>query len=187
MSITRTLDATCAANVTFCNEYLQSLASNFTAPENCRTDYEAGHPGVVGAYNAMTAYAPIYNVGCLHDPETSAYCYANAVTNLTNPSTAYIYYLPLNKTLPGTTVPSCDYCLQQTMALYHAATADRRQLIANTYEAAASQVNTICGPEFVTDSLASEVVPSAAPGRRPQSSTWMPVTVSLLAVVLWLV
>ncbi|KAK4039954.1 hypothetical protein C8A01DRAFT_36006 [Parachaetomium inaequale] len=162
VSITRTLDATCAANATFCSTYLAELAQNLTATENCGTDYQLGLSSVVDAYRAMLAYAPVYSAGCLRDPDTKAYCYANAVTNLTNPSTTYFYFLPLNKSLPATTVPACGYCLQQTMTLYQAATADRRQLIANTYVSAAKQANVICGPGFVNETLAAEVIPSGA-------------------------
>ncbi|KAL2201008.1 hypothetical protein P885DRAFT_65309 [Corynascus similis CBS 632.67] len=162
VGITRTLDATCAANATLCTSYLNQLAQNLTAPENCGTDFELGQSTVVDIYNAMIAYAPIYSTGCLRDPDTGAYCYATAVTNLTNPSAIYIYFLPLNKTLPGTTVPTCGYCLQQTMALYQAATADRRQMVVNTYVSAAKQVNTICGPDFVNETLAAEAIPSSA-------------------------
>ncbi|KAL2164178.1 hypothetical protein VTH06DRAFT_3392 [Thermothelomyces fergusii] len=185
VGITRTLDATCAANAIFCTSYLNQLAENLTRPENCGTDYEQGQSTVVDIYNAMTAYGPVYSAGCLRDPDTGAYCYANAVTNLTNPSSTYIYFLPLNKSLPGTTVPSCDYCLQRTMALYQAATADRRQMIANTYVSAAKQVNTICGPGFVNESLAAEVIPSGA-ARLPAVSVLMTSALPLLAAFAWL-
>ncbi|KAK4151256.1 hypothetical protein C8A00DRAFT_17322 [Chaetomidium leptoderma] len=186
VSITRTLDATCAANATSCNQYMAQLAKNLTATENCGVDYKNGHSAVVDAYGAMRAYAPIYSAGCLRDPDTGAYCYANAITNLTNPSTTYFYFLPLNKTLPGMTVPACSYCLQQTMALYQAATADRRQMISNTYARAAVQVNAICGPGFANESLAAEVIPSSAvPGRLTRSSAWLATALPLLAAVLW--
>ncbi|KAL2181358.1 uncharacterized protein P884DRAFT_190925 [Thermothelomyces heterothallicus CBS 202.75] len=183
VGITRTLDATCAANATFCTGYLNQLAQNLTQPENCGTDYERGQSTVADIYNAMMAYGPVYSAGCLRDPDTGAYCYANAVTNLTNPSSTYIYFLPLNKSLPGTTVPSCGYCLQRTMALYQAATADRRQMIANTYVSAAQQVNTICGPNFVNETLAAEVIPSGA-AKVPAASLLMTSTLPLLLATL---
>lgn len=167
---------------------MTQLARNLTASENCGTDFQLGTTVVVDAYRAMLAYAPIYSAGCLKDPDTGAYCYANAVTNLTNPSTTYFYFLPLNKTLPGATVPACNSCLQQTMALYQAATADRRQMIANTYVSAAKQVNTICGPDFANETLAAAVVPSsAAPNLLARSSTVLMTALPLLAAVLWLV
>jgi hypothetical protein len=179
VSITRTLDATCAANATFCSTYLAELAQNLTAPENCGTDYQLGLTSVVDTYRAMLAYAPVYSAGCVRDPDTNAYCYANAVTNLTNPSTTYFYFLPLNKSLPATTVPACGYCLQQTMNLYQAATADRRQLIANTYVSAAKQANVICGPGFVNETLAAEVIPSRA-ALAVRVSAWLVMALPLL-------
>jgi hypothetical protein len=185
VGITRTLDATCAANVTFCTSYLKQLAQNLTAPENCGVDYNRGLSTIVDAYNGMVAYAPIYSAGCLRDPETGAYCYANAVTNRTNPSSTYIYFLPLNSTLPGATVPACGYCLERTMAIYQAATADRTQLIANTYVTAAEQVNVICGPDFANETLA-EVPTSSAPTMSP-SATWFGAALPLLlGAVVWL-
>jgi len=185
VGITRTLDATCAANATFCSGYLAQLAQNLTAQENCGIDYAQGQSTAVDIYNEMIAYAPVYSAGCLRDPGTGAYCYANAVTNLTNPSAAYFYFLPLNKTLPGATVPSCGYCLQETMALYQTATADRRRLIVNTYVSAAKQVNTICGPGFVNETLAAQVIPSGAV--MAKSVTWLASALPLLGAVVWLV
>ncbi|KAL2016744.1 hypothetical protein VTK56DRAFT_3133 [Thermocarpiscus australiensis] len=189
VSITRTLDATCAADAISCNDYMQELAGNLVRDENCGLDFRRGDPAVVDAYVAMRAYAPVYSAGCLKDPDTGAYCYARAVTNATNPSATYFYFLPLNQTLPGSTVPACDDCLRQTMALYQAATADRRQMIAATYVAAARQVNTICGPGFVNESLAAEVISSGGrPGRGLllQSLMWA-TALPLLAAVLFLV
>lgn len=133
------------------------------SPDNCGDDYSLGNSVVVKTYLAMLAYSPVYTATCLKDPETSMYCFANAVTNLTNPSNPYFYYLPLNMSLPGSSVPSCNDCLQRTMSVFHAATADRTQQIANTYRSAAEQVNTICGPSFVNETLADEVVSDAGP------------------------
>ncbi|KAK4146321.1 uncharacterized protein C8A04DRAFT_9897 [Dichotomopilus funicola] len=192
VGITRTLDATCAADVTFCTSYLRQLASNLTLPENCGADYALGNPVVTDTHLAMLAYAPVYGAGCLRDPATGAYCYANAITNQTNVSAPYFYFLPLNKTLPGTTVPQCGACLQRTMALYKAATADRSQPIAATYQTAAEQVNVICGPGFVNESLAAEVVPSsgaagAVGGVAVVARMWGTVLLALgVAEVVWL-
>lgn len=185
LGVTRTLDATCAANATTCNTYLAGLARDLVSAENCGTDYRKPNPSVVAAHDAMVAYSPIYTAGCLRDQETSAYCYANAVTNTTNPSGVYFYRLPLNRTLPSTTVPACGYCLQQTMAFYQAATADRRQMIASTYVDAAKHVNLICGPDFSNETLAAEIASNG--GASGQASTRLAAALPLLAAVLWLV
>jgi hypothetical protein len=179
--ITRTLDATCAANPTVCNDYFQQISEDLLREENCGPDFNRVQL-VKDIYKTMRAYAPVYSAGCLRDPDTGAYCYANAVTNTSNPSSTYIYFLPLNRTLPGSTVPECNYCLKQTMALYQAATADRRQYIADTYEAAAKQVNLVCKQkDFVNESLAAEVVPNAA--ERVGAAPQMLETVGLAVVV----
>ncbi|KAK3938501.1 hypothetical protein QBC46DRAFT_162977 [Diplogelasinospora grovesii] len=186
VSITQVLDATCAPNATFCNNYLQQLAKNLTSEANCGPDYQLGNSVVVQAYLAMTAYAPLYGAACLKDPETSMYCFANAVTNLTNPSNTYFYYLPLNISLPGSTVPSCGSCLQQTMDVFQAATANRKQALVSTYPSAAQQVNTICGPNFVNQSLASEIVSSGGPRSLTAGPSSCLMTILFLAALPWL-
>lgn len=106
----------------------------------------------------MIAYQPLYVASCLTDQDTGSYCYANAITNLTTTANVYFYYLPLNNSLPGSSsVPSCNWCLQQTMAVFRSASADRNMPIANTYLSAAQQVDTICGPAFVNDTLPAPI------------------------------
>ncbi|KAJ4304140.1 hypothetical protein N0V88_001750 [Collariella sp. IMI 366227] len=184
VGLTRTLDATCAANATTCTTYMLSLARDLILPTNCGTEYQIRRATVVDAYKALSAYAPIYSVGCLRDDDTGAYCYANAATNLTNPSNSYFYFLPLNISLPGSTVPTCGECIRRTMEVYQAVTADRRQMIVNTYPAAARQVNTICGPGFVNETLAAEVPSAGVKGVRGLEFL---MALPLVAAVFWLV
>ena len=122
-----------------------------------------GNSIVVQAYLGMISYPTLYSTTCLQDPETSSFCFANAVTNYTTPSNVYVYYLPLNISLPGSSIPSCNWCLQQTMAVFQAASANRKLPIAYTYLGAAQQVDTICGPGFVNDTLPAATVSNAAP------------------------
>ena len=119
---------------------------------------------MVQAYLGMVAYPTVYSATCLQDPETSSYCFGNAVTNYTTPSNVYIYYLPLNISLPGSSIPSCNWCLQQTMAVFQASSANRKLPVAYTYQSAAQQVDTICGPGFVNDTLPIAIISNAAPG-----------------------
>ncbi|KAK5652499.1 hypothetical protein OQA88_10404 [Cercophora sp. LCS_1] len=184
VSTTQVLDATCHANATFCNGYLADLARNLTAKEHCGTEYQQGHPTIRNSYAAMVSYAPIYSAGCLKDPQTSMYCYANAATNTTNPGNMYMYYLALNMSLPGSAVPTCNQCLQQTMNIFHQATGNRKQLIVNTYEKAAKQVNLLCGPGFVEEQLAVEIRSSSGLRTAPASSLWMVTSVTGLALLL---
>ncbi|KPM43472.1 hypothetical protein AK830_g3062 [Neonectria ditissima] len=158
LSIVRVLDATCSANVTYCTEFFDAAAANLTAEENCKKEWNDGDSVVKQFLFGLQAYEMMYQATCLQDPDDDMYCYANAVTNLTTASNAYFYYLPYNLTLPGSTVPACSWCVQETMSIFHSASADRSQPISNTYEAAARQVNTICGLDFVNGTLpAAEV------------------------------
>ncbi|KAK0722513.1 hypothetical protein B0T26DRAFT_222982 [Lasiosphaeria miniovina] len=189
VGITQTLDATCRPNATFCNTYLSSLAQNLTSTQHCGNDYNLGNSVVIQAHLAMIAYAPLYSAGCLKDPQTSAYCFATAVRNTTNFTNTYFYFLPLNMSLPGSTLPTCGVCTQQTMEVYHVATANRQQPVVNNYVAAAKQVNTICGPGFVNETLADQLVAAStsfAPARPAASSAWLYMTVPLLAMLQWL-
>lgn len=153
VSIVRVLDAGCAADVDACKTFLTNAAEALIQEENCGPDYERGQSVVRQAYLGLTNYDTIYATTCLQNPETSMYCYAAAVTNQTNASNVYFYLLPLNMTLPGSTTPTCNWCLRENMAILQAASADRDRPIADSYESAARQVNTVCGPEFVNETL----------------------------------
>ncbi|KAH7162564.1 hypothetical protein B0J13DRAFT_13735 [Dactylonectria estremocensis] len=180
LSIVRVLDATCAANVTYCTEFFDAAAANLTAEGNCKKEYNSGNTVVKQFLFGLQAYEMMYQSTCLQDPDDDMYCFANAVTNLTTASNAYFYYLPYNLTLPGSTVPACSWCIQETMAIFHTASADRSQPVSNTYEAAARQVNTICGLDFVNSSLAEEAT-SASPNFMP---SWTVMAASVVGVAL---
>ncbi|CAK7263410.1 hypothetical protein SEPCBS119000_000471 [Sporothrix epigloea] len=173
VTITQVLDATCAANATFCGSYLSELAANLTDSANCGRDYSLGNPIVVQAYLGMVAYQPLYAASCLTDPGTGAYCFANAITNLTTTANAYFYYLPLNNTLPTSgSPPTCNWCLQQTMTVFWSASANRHSPIANTYLSAAQQVDTICGAKFINSTLPAATTSGALPSYR-QRLPWL--------------
>ncbi|GKT47964.1 uncharacterized protein ColSpa_08145 [Colletotrichum spaethianum] len=157
VSIVRVLDATCSADIDYCTEFLNGVAGNLTLDANCGSDYESGNPIVMQTYLGLKAYEMLYKATCLTDPDTSMYCFANAVTNLTTPSNVYFYYLPLNMTLPASANPTCGSCIRQTMEIYQTFTTNRKLAIASTYEDAAKQVNTLCGPEYVNDTLLAAV------------------------------
>jgi hypothetical protein len=138
---------------------MQSLANNLTTAANCGSDYTAQNPTVLAAHTGLVAYQPLYTASCLKNPATSAYCFADAITNASSPTDSYVYYLPLNTSLPGGSQPTCNACLQNTMAVFDAAAANRSQPVASTYVAAAQQINVNCGPGFVNASI-----PAAASG-----------------------
>ncbi|KAM0559552.1 hypothetical protein ACHAPJ_004075 [Fusarium lateritium] len=161
LSIVRVLDATCAANVTYCADFFDAAARNLTASENCKKEMDSGNTVVKQFLYGMKAYEMMYKATCLQTPEDDMYCYANAVTNTTTAANAYFYYLPYNLTLPGSTNPSCSWCIQETMNIFHAAAEDRSQPVALTYEGAARQVNTLCGMDFVNSTLPPEEASAA--------------------------
>jgi hypothetical protein len=187
VTLSRVLDATCAANATFCSSYLTSLASNLTQSSNCGDDFQAGNSVVTGAYTGMIAYRALFSAGCLQDPSTSMYCFADTITNRSAPLDIYIYQLPLGVNLSAGAVPTCNWCLGQTMSIFQAATANRNLPIASTYQPAAQQIDTLCGPTFVNQSLAAEVQSAAFPRSAPHTSTWLLLFITLVAALNWLV
>jgi hypothetical protein len=162
VSITQVLDATCNANVTFCTDYLHQVATNLTSSANCEDDFQQQNSAVVQAYLGLKAYQPLYSASCLKDAETSAYCFANAITNSSAIADVYLYYLPLNISYPNTTIPNCNECTQNVMGIFQAATADRTSAIANTYSYAANAVDAQCGSGYVNATLPEAVVSSFA-------------------------
>jgi len=149
---------------------MAALATNLTADSNCASDFSAQNPQIQQAKLGLEAYQPLYTASCLLNPTTQSYCFAGAVTNASSPTDAYIYYLPLNISLPGGSQPTCNSCLKNTMAVFDAATSDRSSLISGDYIAAAQQINVQCGPAFVNQSLAAAIKPSGASNIAPPTS-----------------
>ncbi|RYP39836.1 hypothetical protein DL767_001955 [Monosporascus sp. MG133] len=136
----------------------------------------------------MRAYKTVYDATCLQDrdTDTAAYCFANAVTNLTTSSNVYLYYLPLNSTYPQRAEPSCNSCTRDTMAILQSDTSDRSSSIASTYEGAALRINEVCGPGFVNATLAPEAVSSAAIPMGRASTPMLLLLPLIMAVLQWL-
>ncbi|KAI9775267.1 MAG: hypothetical protein M1839_001319 [Geoglossum umbratile] len=163
--VTQALDATCNVNVSECANTMSTLARNIKLPSNCGSDYNAQNPLVVQAYQGLLAYEPLYRAGCAAAPSTGSYCFANAITNTTNTADSYVYFLPLGITLPGGARPTCNSCLQSTMAIYAAFAGNTTQPLSGTYVSAAQQINIGCGPNFVnaTATHISQSSPSLQP------------------------
>ncbi|KAG6039912.1 hypothetical protein E4U41_001819 [Claviceps citrina] len=153
VSLVQVLDAACAPDVTQCTDFLSQAARNLTLEANCQNEYEQNQTQVLLAYRGLRAYNVMYSATCLQNPAANSYCFADAVTNQTNPSNTYLYFMPYGLSLPGASKPTCNWCTQTTMAIYHSAAADRDRPVASKYEDAAQQVNTLCGPSFVNSSL----------------------------------
>lgn len=163
------------------------MATNLTKSENCGDDYDQGNPTVTQAYIGLVAYQVVYSATCLKDDSTSVYCFGDAVTNTSNASETYFYFLPLNSSLPGGTNAICGGCLQDTMNIYHVATANRKQPIAYTYSAAAEMVDELCGSSFANATLADAITSSGAFSALAQGPpTYLLVTTFLTMATTWL-
>ncbi|KAG9253281.1 uncharacterized protein F5Z01DRAFT_160907 [Emericellopsis atlantica] len=161
-SMVRVLDASCGADVDSCGAFMNTAARNLTAKENCQEEYKQGVTVVIDAYYGLINYEVMYAATCLQDPDTDQYCYAGALTNHTNTSDRYLYSLPYNLSLPASSNPTCSWCNQETLDIFHAAAADRSLPISKTYEEAARIVNNLCDPDWVNGTL-PEAVSHAAP------------------------
>jgi len=150
--------------MTTCAPLMESFASNITTETACESDLSMQNPLITQAHLGLLAYKPLYAASCLRNPSTSSYCFADAVTNSSSPTDAYIYYLPLNISLPGGSQPTCDACLKDTMAIFEAASSDRTSALASDYVSAAMQINVQCGPNFVNQSLATAVTSGSRGG-----------------------
>lgn len=102
---------------------------------------------VVQAYTGFLAYDTLYQAGCLTDGDGN-YCFSNAVSNYTAPTSSYIYYLPLGVQLPAGTEPACNACLENTMQIFAQAAANDSLPLSDDYSSAAQMIDTACGPSF---------------------------------------
>ncbi|CZT15552.1 uncharacterized protein RCC_01406 [Ramularia collo-cygni] len=146
--LTQTLDATCKVNLDQCTAAMASWAQEIKQTDRCGQDLEMENPVVTQAYNGFVSYKPLYQAACLLDAGGN-YCFANAATNASAPTSSYIYYLPLGVELPGGSRPACTTCLQNTMAVFAEAAANKSQPLSADYVGAAEQVQMTCGPSFV--------------------------------------
>ncbi|KAI0440203.1 hypothetical protein F4803DRAFT_487234 [Xylaria telfairii] len=172
-SITQVLDAACKADVDMCTDYFNDLANSLIADGACGKEYKLQNALVVQAYQGMKTYETVYKATCLTNADSNSlhYCFANAITNASTPSNAYLYYLPFNSSLPTTAAPACGSCTRQTMEIYQAATSNRKAFISNTYPSAAKQINSECGENFVNTTLAAVTTSGASPSLYPASSS----------------
>lgn len=185
VQITQVLEVGCHANKTTCTSFLKDLAEKLKSNDNCGEDFQKQNAVVVQAYKGMTAYEEIYGATCLTEPETSQYCFINAVTNLTTASNVYLYKLPLNSSLPKTALPDCDFCTRETMKIYQSASADRSKFIANTYVKAAEQIDAECGPTFVSAAL-PDPLPGSAAASMAQAPSLLLLSLLFVTVSRWI-
>lgn len=180
-TITAVLNASCSVFFPTCSSLMSSFALTLRSSSACQDDYNSENPQVRQAYGGLLAYDVSYNASCLKnapvpggapDPQQDNhnYCFANAVTNTTSPTDSYIYYIPLGIPLPSGSLPTCDACLANTMAVYAAAAANRSQPLNLDYVDSATRVNEMCGPSFVNASIPDAGSGSAGGGKKSAAS-----------------
>lgn len=150
---------------------MTTFAQQLRSDGNCGQDYRRQNPLVSQAYNGLLSYEPLFHAGCQKDSKGD-YCFANAITNDTNPSDSYIYYLPLGIPLPSPSQPSCSDCLLETMEIFQEIAGNKSQPINSVYVNAAQMIDLTCGPTFVNTSLplSDSDKNSAAHSSRPTTS-----------------
>lgn len=161
---------------------MQYYASQLISDSNCGVDYRNGNALVVQAYYGFVAYEPLYLAGCLKDGKGN-YCYAGAITNKSSVADSYPYYLAVGNDLPGSSRPTCNTCLQTTMAVFNPFAGNSTQPLSKTYVKAAQQINIGCGPTFV-NSTVQPVSNSAYNLAAPQSSLPLLLIAVLLSIFL---
>ena len=148
--LSQTLDAACNANFTACSALMSSLATDIKKDSNCGADLEMQNPMVQQAYNGFLAYDTLFQAGCLTGSEGD-YCFSNAVSNASAPTSGYIYYLPLGVQLPAGTRPACNTCLRDTMQIYAQAAANNTLPVSDEYTDAAQMIDMTCGPSYTAE------------------------------------
>lgn len=184
--MTNTLTATCSVDFPTCSTLMSDLATALVSTSNCGADYKAQNPLVEQAYDGFLSYVPLYQAGCLKDPSTGNYCFANAITNTTSPTDSYIYYLPLGITFPGGSTPTCDSCLQQTMQVFQTTAGNATQPVSSDYVSAATQIDEGCGPGFVNATVPMTKKGSAAAARNASRAGSMATVIAAAAALLLL-
>ncbi|KAF3910109.1 hypothetical protein AA313_de0204045 [Arthrobotrys entomopaga] len=176
--VTQALTASCNVDTTRCDAVMNDLGKQLLDVGACGADFKARNPVVVQAYASFISYPVVFAAGCQRSE--TGFCYADAVTNSTNPSDSYIYLLPLGIPLPGGAQLTCSTCLQKTMRIYSAAAANTSLPISSTYGQAANLINLGCGPSFVNTTVGEAQIGSAVSLR--SSRTWIS-TISLIAIL----
>lgn len=164
--LSQSLDASCGVSLAQCSPLMASLASQLVQDANCGQDYRNGNPLVTQAHGGMVSYEPLYRATCLTNSATGNYCFADAITNTTNPADSYPYYTALGTNLPAATRPNCDQCLQDVMNIFAGYAVDRNQPVAAIYTATAQQISLGCGPGFVNTTVPAPLTSNEAAKQR---------------------
>ena len=132
---------------------MNSYANQLRSQGGCGADYNAQNPNVLEAWQGFLAYGEVYNATCLRSSQNNDYCFTDAVTNSSSPTSSYIYYLPLGISLPNGIMPTCNQCLADTMNNYAPSAGNGTQPISSVFRTAVNQVDQACGSKIVTAAI----------------------------------
>ena len=149
-TLNQILNLSCSADLQSCKDVMSSYVKTLKAPGGCGADYQAQNPDVMEAYQGLLAYESVYYATCLRSNQTNAYCFTDAITDASNPTSSYIYYLPLGLSLPAGTTPACNQCLATTVNNFAAYAGNGTLPLSSVYGEAVQQIDLACGPKFVT-------------------------------------
>jgi hypothetical protein len=180
--LSQALDASCGASLAQCSPLMASLAAQLIQDSNCGQEYRNQNPLVTQARAGLVSYEPLYRATCVKSSETGNYCFADAITNTTNPSDSYPYYTALGTDLPAASRPTCNQCLRDTMDSFAGYAANRDQPVSRTYTSTAQQINIGCGPGFVNATVPIAIMSSSAvkQGELGDTSALMAFAIGLL-------
>ncbi|KKK24281.1 hypothetical protein ARAM_003633 [Aspergillus rambellii] len=184
-STSHILDLACAADVESCAATMSSLASSLLQSNNCAQDYQAGNPVVTNAYIDMITYEPIYRATCLTSPETTDYCFVDAITNTSSAANYDIYLLPYGSTITSAPFPTCNSCIQASLDIFSNWAPVTGQPLTTSYLPTAKAINSNCGAGFAavnitvrSDSTTAGV--SAAVSLNPLIAIWVTLVASIV-------
>lgn len=159
---------------------MTSYANQLKAGGTCGADYQKQNPYVLQAYDGFIAYDALYNASCAKAANGSN-CFVNALTDSDSDS-SYVYYLPLGFSLPQGSKPTCNDCIKKTMDGWTAAATNVTTPIGAVYNPAVTQLNQVCGSNFVNQAVQPKKDPNAAPRATAAASLW---AISLVATTAW--
>ena len=126
---------------------------------------------------------PVYTATCLKSNSTGNYCFADAITNVENPSDVYPYYSAIGLNLPSAAKPTCSECLQETMGIFAGYAEDIDQPLSTTYNGCAQQVDQGCGAKFANSTVAVGTIGTSG-GQRKQLLGWMPAVAMAMSLAM---
>ncbi|KAK7204329.1 hypothetical protein BZA70DRAFT_189438 [Myxozyma melibiosi] len=170
-ALSNAFDRICSVNATKCLATMNAYGARLTTSAACLDDYELQNPLATAAYNGFTAYEVMYSAGCLSSTDSGAYCFVDAQENSSALADSYLYYLPLDVSLPNSSAPTCSRCASDILAIFYSSAGNTSLALSRTYAAAADAVDDDCGANFADKDVAYFTPSAAAAGAAASASS----------------